>query len=138
MSGLSQYLEKKVLDHLFGKTTYTAPATCYVGLFTALPSDSGGGTEVSGGSYARLAITNNTTNFPNASGGSPSQKTNGTTATWAAGPSADWGLIVGFGIFDAPSSGNLLAWAPLQAATQINNGDAAPSFAIGELAITLD
>ena len=49
----SNYLENKVLLHVFGATAYTAPATLYVGLFTSNPGETGGGTEVSGGSYAR-------------------------------------------------------------------------------------
>ena len=52
----SDYLETKVLDHVFAGTAYTAPSTLYVALFTAAPSDSGGGTEVSGGGYARQTI----------------------------------------------------------------------------------
>ena len=73
----SDYLEAKVLDHVFGATAYTAPATIYYAAFTAAPSDSGGGTECTGGSYARKGMTNNATNFPNASGTSPTSKTNG-------------------------------------------------------------
>ena len=56
MAGFSDYLEDKVLDHVFGGTSYTAPGTLYVALFTAAPSDSGGGTECSGGSYARKSM----------------------------------------------------------------------------------
>jgi len=52
----SDYLETKVLDHVFAGVAYTAPGTHYVALFTAAPSDSGGGTEVSGGAYARQTI----------------------------------------------------------------------------------
>ena len=53
MAGFSDFLETKVLDHVFGGTAYTAPTTLYVALYTAAPTDSGGGTEVSGGAYAR-------------------------------------------------------------------------------------
>ena len=72
MAGFSDYLEDKVLNHVFGGTAYTAPSTLYVGLYTAAPSDTGGGTEVSGGSYARKSMPDMTV-----SGTSPTQATNG-------------------------------------------------------------
>ena len=130
----SDFLELELLDHVFGNAAYTAPATLYVSLFTAAPSDTGGGTEVSGGSYARVAVTNNATNFPAASGGA---KSNGTVITFPA-PTANWGTVVAFGIHDAASAGNLLAWATLTTNRTINSGDGAPKFAIGDLDITLD
>lgn len=129
----SDFLENKLLDNLFGATAYTVPGTLYVALFTAAPTDAGGGTEVSGGSYARKAVTNNTTNWPNASGGS---KSNGALITFAT-PSANWGTVVAFAIFDALTAGNMLAWADLTTSKTINNGDPAPEFAIGALVITL-
>lgn len=131
----SDFLEQKVLNHVFGATAYSAPGTLYFALFTTAPSDSGGGTEVTGGSYARVALTNNTTNFPNATGTSPTSKSNGTTITFPAA-SANWGTVVAFGIFDASSGGNLICWADLTANKTINNGDTA-SFAVGALTITL-
>ena len=131
----SDYLEQKVLNHVFGATAYSAPGTLYFALFTAAPSDSGGGTEVTGGSYARVALTNNTTNFPNATGTSPTSKTNGATVTFPTA-SANWGTVVAFGIFDASSGGNLICWADLTANKTVNNGDTA-SFAASALTITL-
>ena len=55
----SDYLEDKVLEHVFGGNAFTAPSTLYVALFTVAPSDTGGGTEVSGGAYARQTATFN-------------------------------------------------------------------------------
>ena len=59
MAGFSDYLEDKVLDHVFGGTAYTAPATLYVALYTVAPDDTGGGTEVTttGTAYARQTAT---------------------------------------------------------------------------------
>lgn len=131
----SDYLEDKLLNHVFGATAYSSPGTLYIALFTAAPSDSGGGTEVTGGSYARVAVTNNTTNFPNASGTNPTSKANGTTITFPTA-SASWGTVVAFGIFDASSGGNLIAWADLTANKTIGSGDTA-SFAASSLTITL-
>lgn len=128
----SDYLEDELLDHVFGNAAYSAPATLYVALYTAAPSDSGGGTEVTGGSYARASVTNNATNFPASSGGA---KANGTAITFTQA-SASWGTVAAFGIFDASSGGNLLAWADLTASKAVDSGDTA-SFAIGDLDITL-
>lgn len=130
----SDFLELELLDHVFGNAAYSAPATLHVSLFTAAPSDTGGGTEVTGGSYARVAVTNNATNWPAASAGA---KANGTIITFPT-PTANWGTVVAFGIHDAASGGNLLAWATLTTNRTINNGDGAPKFAVGDLDITLD
>lgn len=133
----SVYLEKKLLDHVWGKTTFTAPATTYWALLTVACTDSGGGTEVTGGSYARVAVTNNTTNWPNATGGSPSSKSNGTAITWPT-PSAGWGTPIVAAEYDASTGGNLLRWGYIVTPTLVSNGDSAPSFAIGQLTNTLD
>lgn len=129
----SDYLEGKVLDHVLGNTAYSAPATVYIALFTAAPSDSGGGTEVTGGSYARASVTNNTTNWPNASGGA---KSNGTDITFTTA-TANWGTIVAMGIYDASTAGNLLYWADLTVNKAINSGDTA-KFTTGEIDVTED
>jgi hypothetical protein len=128
----SDFLELELLDHVFGNAAYTAPATLYVALFTAAPTDAGGGTEVTGGSYARKAVTNNSTNFPAASAGA---KSNGAAITFVQA-TASWGTVVAFAIFDASSGGNMLGWADLSASVAIASGDTA-TFAIGDLDITL-
>jgi len=133
MAGKSDYLENKVLDFLLGGVSFTPPATVYIALFTAAPTDAGGGTEVSGGGYARVAVTNNTTNFPAASNGT---KSNGTTITFPTA-TADWGTVVAVGIFDASTGGNLLFWANLSTSKTIQNGDTA-QFAAGSLTFTED
>lgn len=129
----SDFLELELLDHVFGNAAYSAPATLYVALYTATPSDSGGGTEVSGNAYARVAVTNNATNFPAASGGS---KANGTAITFPQATPSGWGVVTQFGIFDASTSGNLLAWGDLTASKTVDALDTV-SFAIGALTITL-
>jgi hypothetical protein len=133
------YEEAKVLDAIFGQTALPAVATTYIALFTITPTDAdASGTEVTGGSYARQAFTNNTTNWPAASGTTPVSKANGVAITWATAPTANWGTVVAFAVYDAATVGNQLAWGPLSVSKTINNGDAAPSFAIGALTITLD
>jgi len=118
-TALSDFLENKLLDHVLGATSYTAPGTIYTALFTAAPSDTGGGTEVTGGSYARVGKTNNGTNFPAASGGS---KSNGTDIDFGTA-TANWGTVTHVGIFDAASAGNLLFWGALTTTRTVNTND---------------
>ena len=129
----SDYLENKLLNHVLGGGDYTRPATVYVALYTAAPTDAGGGTEVSGGSYARVAVTNNATNWPAASGG---QKSNGTAITFPAA-TASWGTVLAWGIFDAASGGNLLYYGTLAENKTISTG-ATASFAASDLVIRED
>lgn len=138
MGSKSDYLEKALLDEVLGGTNYAAVATTHIGLFTVTPSDTGGGTEVTGGSYARVAKTNNATNWPNASGSGAggSSKSNGTAVTFPQA-SADWGTVVAFGIYDDPTAGNLLYWGAVSPSKTVQNGDT-PSFAIGALTVTED
>ena len=129
MAGFSDYLEDKVLEHVFGGNAYTAPGTLYVALFTVAPTDTGGGTEVSGGGYVRKsgAFTVSGTNPTTASNSSAIEYP---TAT------ADYGTVVAVGIFDASSSGNLLAYANLTASKVVSSGDVF-RFNAGDLDITL-
>lgn len=113
---------------------FTKDATVYACLFTVLPTDSTSGTEPTGvGSYARVAITNNTTNWPNAAGGI---KSNGTAITFPTA-SAAWGTIVGFGLANASSAGTVIGFGSLSAPRAVVSGDT-PSFAIGTFIVTLD
>lgn len=130
---ISTYLAHKLLDHVFGKTTYTGPTTLYIALFTTMPDADGvGGVEVSGGSYARVASTNDTTNWPNAS---LRQKKNGADLTFVQA-SADWGDVVGAGIYDALSSGNLLVFGEFDTPiTVLTNGMV--SFSVNQFIATI-
>ena len=102
MAGFSDYLEDKVLNHVFGGTAYTAPGTLYVGLYTAAPTDAGGGTEVTGGSYARKSMAAMTV-----SGTSPTEATNGAAVEFVTA-TGSWGTVTHVGVFDAVTTGNLL------------------------------
>lgn len=133
MGGKSDYLELKLLDGVYGGPAFSPPATVYIGLFTVSPSDGGGGTEVSGGSYARAAVTNNATNFPAAVGGT---KQNGTAITFPTASGA-WGTVVAFALFDAPTGGNMLHWGAISPTKAVGIGDT-PSFAPTTLTITED
>jgi len=128
MGSFSDYMENKVIDHMLRNQAFTPPSTLYVALYTVSPSDSGGGTEVSGGSYARQTVT-----LSAASGGSTSNSADVTFPT----ATADWGTIVAVGILDNSSGGNLLAWGGLSTSKTVNNGD---QFKIpsGNLTISVD
>jgi len=134
MAGKSDFLENAVLAKVFNATAFPATATVYLALYTAAPTDAGGGTEVTGNAYARVAVTANTTNFPAPSGGSIS---NGTAITFPQATPSGWGVVTHFGIFDASTSGNLLYWAALTASKTVDPLDTV-SFAIGALVITED
>jgi hypothetical protein len=134
MSAMSDYLESQLRAHIFRTASFTKPTTLAVALFTAAPSDAGGGTEVTGGSYARVSVNPLDTNWTAAS--STDGVTTNTSAVTYAAPTATWGTVTHFGIYDAASAGNLLGWGALTTSRVISNGDAAPSFAAGALSIT--
>ena len=129
MAGFSDYLEDKVLEHVFGGNAYSAPSTLYVALYTSAPSDTGGGTEVSGGGYVRKTSTFNV------SGTNPTTASNASAVEYPTA-TANYGTVVAVGIFDASSSGNLLAYANLTASKVVSTGDVF-RFNTGDLDVTL-
>ena len=104
MSQMSNYLENALINGTLRGVQYTVPATVYVGLHTASPGEIGDGAEVSGGDYARQAVT-----F-----GAPANgvSTNSADVTFPTATGA-WGTITSFGIWDASSAGNLLYYGNL-------------------------
>lgn len=114
----STYLANKILDGMNGGTNYTQPGTTYFALMTVSPTPAGGGTEVTGGSYARVTFTNNSTNWPAASS---AQKTNATVIDWGSA-TANWGTIVAVAEYDASSGGNLLKYGALTTPITVNSG----------------
>lgn len=128
-SGIADYAENKILEHSVGKTAWTLPST-WVALYTATPSDSGGGTEVSGGSYARFATSGATWNAASAGSISNAVDIVFTTA------SANWGTLTGVAILDAATAGNFIWWGDLSVTKVVNNGDVF-KFLAGQLVATL-
>lgn len=145
MGMFTDYAENKLVDALFRGQPLGAPATWYVGLLTAAPGEGGGGTEVSGGSYARVAVTASLANFAGtqgagttvASNGSGGTTSNNGTITFPA-PTANWGSITHFVFFDAPTGGNAWVYGALSTAKTVNNGDAAPVFNAAALSLQVD
>jgi hypothetical protein len=130
MGQKSKYLEKKILDSVFGNSSFPSNATIYVALFTTLPtSSSDTGTETSGGGYARKSVANNSTNFPASTiTGVTSTKKNGTAITFANATGAWTGPIIGFGFYDASSAGNLLYFGSLLSAKTVSGAGASVTF----------
>lgn len=130
MSDLSNVMEQRLYDWLFrpGTAAPTRPTAIWIGLFTAVTNaEAGTGTEVTGGSYARVDVTS-------AFGASTDGAGSNTAAVTFAAPTANWGTVTHFGLVDASTGGNpVTALKALTASRVINNGDAAPSFAIGAL-----
>ena len=123
----SNFLETEILDHVFAGAAYTAPSTKYLALFTGAPGETGGGTEVTGGAYARQTVaftTSGNTTSNNAAVEYP-------TAT------ANYGTVTHVAVFDASTSGNMMAYAALSSNKTIETGDVfrVPS---GDLDITLN
>jgi hypothetical protein len=127
---LTNYSIPKVLDAIFGASAIGTPATFYAALFTTAPTASSAGVEVTGGSYARVSITNNSTNFPNTSA---QIKSNGTAINWPVSTGA-WGTVVAWGLYDASTAGNL--WAYGSITSQVLNSGDTMYFSIGALDIT--
>lgn len=142
MSAMSDYLENKLIDQLFRGQAAPGTSTLYVGLLTAAPSDAGGGTEVSGGAYARVAVTSSLANWAGTqsagsttvSSGTGGQTSNNTSITFPT-PTAGWSTVTHFGIYDAASGGNLLFWGALTIAKTINQADTV-TFPAASLSIT--
>ena len=127
MAEISNYLENALINGTIRGTSYTAPSTVYVGLYTSDPTDADTGTEVTGGSYARQSAT-----FAAPSNGSSASNADITFPQ----ATANWGTVGWIGILDASTSGNLLYHTPLDAAKTIETGDIF-KIASGNLTVTL-
>jgi hypothetical protein len=127
MAEMSNFLENALINATLRNTSYTSPSVVYVGLYTSDPTDANTGTEVSGGSYARTAVT-----F-----GAPS---NGTALNNAAvefpQATGSWGTVGWIGILDAATSGNLMYHTALDVSKTIDVGDIF-KIAIGSLSVNL-
>jgi hypothetical protein len=117
MSSFTDYTENLTLTYLFTTDSVTRPTAWYVGLFTAAPSDTGGGTEVTGSGYARVSA------GTISGSGTATTFTNAAAIEFAAASGGNWGTIGWAGIFSASTGGTLLAWAPLTTSKAINDGD---------------
>lgn len=123
---LSNYLENKLIDHFLGTAAYTMPDDVYVALYTVAPGEAGGGTEVTGGSYARQVAT-----FSAAASGATSNDSN---IDFTNMPAV---TVVAVGIFDSLTTGNLLLYGSLTTNKTTDAGDTL-RIATGDLDISID
>lgn len=145
-AGMSNFLENELSDHMMRARAYSPAATRCVALYTAAPSDTGGGTEATYTGYARGQLDASATNWKGTGGETTATDSTGTSGTVSnnaiitVGAAATSGpqVVTHFGVFDACSGGNLLFWAALTASKTVNNGDPAPTFAVDALTIQTD
>ena len=109
----SNTYETNVLTWTFTNSAVTRPTAWYIGLFTSDPGETGSGTEVSGGSYARESVTFSVSND---------------TATNTANiefptATASWGTVSHAAVYDASTGGNIIAYAALTTSKAIDTGD---------------
>jgi hypothetical protein len=123
MSAASNYLENKVLDHVLTATTYTAPASRFLGLFVNTSGNAAANLEAgtltdevttSSSAYIRKAVT-----FSAASSGTSATSA---TVTFDAA-TANWGSITHVAVMDAVSGGNVLFWGAVTTSKTIETGD---------------
>lgn len=134
MSAASDFLENMIVDWVFRARTPSKPTALWIALATAVFVDAGGGTEITGGSYARVNLAPSDTNWFGTHGttsgnssGTSGATSNAVVITFPT-PTADWGVVIGWGIFDASSGGNLLLRGALSVPRTILFGDLAPTF----------
>lgn len=139
---MTDFAENKVVDALWRNQALGAPATRYFALFTAAPGETGGGTETTYGSYARVGVAASLTNFLSTQGNtSASTGTTGQTSNAAAiafaSPTSGPATLTHLGVFDASTAGNCWDYEALTNSRTVNNGDAAPTFAISAFTWTI-
>lgn len=134
-SGKYEALSQLFLNWFFNGGTFTQPTTLYIALFTTTPAVASTGTEATGGGYARLAVTCNTTNWPTITSATTTIS-NGATQTMftATGSVSSAANMTGAGIMSALTAGTLYYFGDLTVAKPIATSDT-PSFAIGALTI---
>ena len=145
MGMFTDYFENKLIDWIYRGQTYAIPSTWYIGLLTAAPTDSTTGTEVSGGSYARVAATRSLAKWAGTQGAGTTAASSGTSGTTSNNevfafpvPSGNWGVVTHVGIWDSLTGGNLCIFGALTVPKTVNNGDPAPSFPADTLSLQLD
>lgn len=128
MNNLSNYAEKKIMDHIFKVLSFTQPANIFVSFHTANPGEDGSGAECSGNAYARTQC-----NIWNAAASRSAANTEIITFPQATGA---WGTVTHYGIWDAATDGNMLAYGALSESKVIVSGNI-PTIAAGGISISV-
>ncbi len=134
MPGMTNLLRNALRDHLFRTGSFAKPTNLYAALYTEAPTAAGGGIEVVGASYARVALPVANATFAGIVDG---QASNLGLITFPA-PTEDWGIVVALGILSAATDGDLYLFDEDLLDKNIRSGNAAPSFPIGNLSITIN
>lgn len=136
-SGMGQYLEDAVLATLRGTAFPTVPTHFFLAAFTTAPINGtdAAAVEVSGTNYGRVQITPNTSNFAAPSGAAPATIASGADFSFAT-PGASWGTVVGWGLYDALTAGNLWFYGPVSPGVAVGSGDSPVKFASASLTLT--
>lgn len=135
MAAASDYLEGQIRAHLLRTASWTKPTVQAVALYTAAPGEAGGGTEVTGGSYARVQRDPLDANWTAVSA-TDGLSDNAAALTFPA-PTANWGVVTHHALLDATTAGNFEVYGALTTPKTVNSGDAAPNFPIGTYDITV-
>ncbi|MDW8206835.1 MAG: hypothetical protein RMJ43_03290 [Chloroherpetonaceae bacterium] len=130
---MTTFLADALLNHVLRNTPFTSPTNIFIGLFTSNPGESGGGTEVSGGGYARQQVT-----FGAPQDNAPDGRrcTNSSAVTFPQA-TANWGTITHAGLFSTATGGNMLFYGALSSSATINAGDTL-TFAAGNISVGMD
>lgn len=137
--------ENSLVDSQYRGQAYTIPTTLYIGLDTGACTEAGGGTEVTGGSYARVAVVSSLANWAGTQGAGTTTASTGTSGTTSNNipitfptPTANWGQVFSFRIWPVASGGSAIVCQTLTTPKTVNNGDPGPAFGIGALTIQVD
>lgn len=101
--------------------------------------------EMTGGGYARASVASSLANWAGTQSSGSTVASSGSSATTSNNgsiafptPSANWGVLSAWVMYDASSGGNALTYAVLTNPKTVNNGDPAPVFSAGSLTFQID
>lgn len=136
MAGFSDYLEKKVLDHVVGKTSFTMPSSVYVALVTVAVTDADTGSTITEANYTGYARKLTAGSDWNAATGTTAVSTSANSLAFAA-CTAGSSTVIGWALVDASSAGNILAYGTCTSVV-ISATQTPATIAAGALSVGLD
>lgn len=142
---MTNYMENRLIDFVFRGQSYNLPSDLYVALYSTTTTESGDGTEISGGGYARVAVARSLGVWAGTQGPGTTEPSNGASGRTSnnspisfPSPTADWGVVTHFAILDAAMGGNMLYYGQMAIPKTVNAGDSAPTFLVSDLAYQID
>ena len=136
LASLSDYAEKKILDHLTGKTAFTSPGPLYLALCTVVPTDADTGSTLTEGTFTGYARKQIPTADMTAAAGTAAEVHNSVQEQFAA-CTAGSSTFIGWALCDALSAGNVIYWGTC-ASTVISVTQTPPTIAASALSLTMD